>query len=83
MPAHSGDAASLPHELVLQQQFLNQFRIQSMTAAKGGDPALDVAAGQRQVSDQIQGLVPHTLVGESQRVTHRSPLVEDQQVACT
>ena len=52
-----------------------------MAAAIGHEMADQIAARQGQVANQIQSLVPHAFVPETQLVIDRPVAVENQQVA--
>ena len=55
---------SLIADFRLFQQSLGQLGVQLMAAAIGDDVADHFAAGQGQVADHVEQLVPHALVGK-------------------
>ena len=64
----------------LGQQQRHQFRVQAMAAAMGDEMSCQVVARQRQVTDQVQGLVTHAFVRKPQRIVDRPRVVEHQQI---
>src|SRR4029078_13383284 len=64
----------------LAQQLLHEARVQGVPGADGGDLAVDRAAEERQIADQVEDLVAHEFVAEAQRPVHHARVVEDDAV---
>lgn len=76
----SGAAAEhLPH-LVLREQRADKLGIEAVSAAKCRDMPLQIAAGKRQITDQIQQFVPHAFIGKAETVFDRPVFTEDEQI---
>ena len=63
-----------------RQQDFDQLGVQAVAALVGDEVADEVAAGQGQVADQVEGLVPDAFVFQPQLVVDRAFRAEDEQV---
>ena len=56
------------------------FPVQAVSTTKGGEAADQFHAGKREVTDQVERLVPGTLIFESILIVDRTAVADDQQI---